>query len=234
MTTASALSLNPNDVTYAGCNAATLNAKKFDVEVASPVAANMDVAVPLTRYANVSSTNATSVKKLFKSLQKNIEKAVTSGNFTKMLQDTSSKLGAAATANVQITTVPPEPKFAIQYPPSSAPTPTPSTSTSSKSQASTDTVGIIVGSVIGGLAFLACLFFAVFAYMRHSSKGTYGNEKGIDEEGCIDADDVSITAAGLYPSGSADSIDTFGREKERTTIIIPDANVVDSWSPCCA
>lgn len=230
-TTANALSLDPKDVKYAGCSATSQTVKKLGVQEASSVAANMDVAVPLSRFANVSSTDATSVTKLFDSLQKNIVKAVTSGNFTKMLQETSAKLGATATANVQITVVPAAPTFTIQFPPTYSPTPTPSTSTNKESS---DTVGIIVGSVIGGLAFLACVFFAVFAYMRHSGKGYYGDDKGIDEEGCIDADDVSITAAGLYPSGSADSIDTFGREKERTTIIIPDANVVDSWSPCCA
>jgi len=227
-TTADALKLDSNDVTYAGCSAAaTTTIKNRKVEDASAVAANLDVTAPLSRFPNVSTSEA-SVQNLFDSLQKNIVDSVTSGSFTKLLNETSVKLGASATANVQITTLPATPKFTIQYPPTFSPTPSPP-----KGKESTNMVGIIVGSVIGGLAFLACVFFAVFAYKRNSSK-KYGNDKGIDEEGCIDVDDdVSISAAGFYPSNSADSIDTFGREKERTTIIIPDANVVESWSPCC-
>eukprot|EP01035_Chromulina_nebulosa_P039309 gene39309-53141_t len=121
LTTAQSLQVPSSDVTYAGCTFGTaIKAVEIDLLTQS-VSANMNVHIPLSRFAAVASpSNTSSVVNLFTKLQQKLVTSVQSGDFTKQLTSTSKNLNANVTSKAVVSKTTTS-GMAIQNPPTVAP-----------------------------------------------------------------------------------------------------------------
>lgn len=225
-TTAQSLQISTSDVSYAGCVSSN-TAKTNLLDVTISVSANMNVVIPLVQFSNiVVPSNETSIKQLFNSLQNNLNNTINTGAFTKLLATASAKLNATTTSQAVISKSTAS-GLTVNSPPTQLPTTAPFVT--SNSAPSDSNMGMIIGIVIGAAAVSSFAVCFLILYLRsggNCSKDYSGYE--------FDEEDVHISSTNIYPSSSGESVDSFGRDKERTSIIIPDSSVTeDSWSPCC-
>jgi len=107
LTTAQSMQVQKSDVNYIGCvtssarAAAAVKVDEFKLSMV-PVSVNMDVNIPLWRYAAVVPSDPDSVQSLYSSLQKNVVGAVRSGNFTISLEASSKYFNATTTTGAVV------------------------------------------------------------------------------------------------------------------------------------
>jgi hypothetical protein len=149
----------------------------------SGVLVGLSTVIPLNNAED--SNNATGY---YNKLIVKLTAAVHSGNFTKLLQQVSAKLGATSLKNATISTIT-STLVDIQYPPTSNPTSKPTSSSPTKKPSSSSSSsskklsgGAVAGIVIGAVAvliLLIALVYFVFVTGGSSSKVSTGPVQGV-------------------------------------------------------
>jgi hypothetical protein len=166
-TTAESMSVKASYVSFLSCNVSSATSRRI-LLANTGIIVRLSTVIPLNNAQD--SSNATG---FYNKLIVKLTAAVNSGNFTKLLQQVSTELGATSMKNATISTIT-STLVNIQYPPTSNPTKQPSStsSSSSKKLSGGAIAGIVIGSILVFILFIVLIYFVFIAKTSNNKIAT--------------------------------------------------------------